>query len=326
MPIGPQNTICDVPGLKVGQAEDSHAQTGVTVILPDMAAVAAVDVRGGGPGTRETDALSLSGLVDQVNGIVLSGGSVYGLGAADRVAAHLGAARRGFSLIPEETVPVSPIVPAAILYDLNNGGNKDWGTTPPYADLAVQAYETASTDVGLGRVGAGCGATAGAHPGGMGSASWVMPDGAIMGGLVAVNSFGSPYVPGTNQFWAAPWEQGAEFGGRGIAPFQGCADFPPDTKIGIGPGGNTTVAVVATDISLTKAEANRVAVMAQTGMARAIRPVHGPTDGDTVFVLSTAARAMAEPKALTTTMLGNVAADVLARSIARGAHAAETEV
>ncbi len=318
-----KNTICDVPGLKVGQASDAKAKTGVTVVLPDARAVAAVDVRGGGPGTRETDALRLVGLVDEVDAIVLAGGSVYGLGAADRVCAELGARGRGFSLLPMEGVPVSPIVPAAILYDLSNRGDKAWGTVPPYGELGAEALNAAGEEVAEGPVGAATGASAGAYPGGEGTASATLPGGGIVGAIVAVNSFGSPYAPGTNQFWAAPWEVDAEFGGRGVASSSGHQGFPPDTKIGAGERSNTTIAVVATDVALTKAQAERVAVMAQTGMARALRPAHAPTDGDTVFVLSTGKRPLEGNGTLALTVLGGVAADVLARSIARGVFAAE---
>ena len=318
MPTGPRNDLTDVGGIAVGCAQDETARTGVTVVLPDEAAVCAADVRGGGPGTRETDALRLEGLVERADAIVLAGGSVYGLGAADAVTAALGARARGFSLVDAPGVPVSPIVPAAILYDLANGGQKGWGEAPPYAALGRSALGAARGAVPLGAAGAGFGATAGAGRGGQGSASWTEA-GTTLAALAAVNSFGSVYAPGTDRFWAAPWEQGAEFGGRGAPNAAGVAGLPPDTKLAAGT--NTTLAVVATDAALTKAQAQRLAVMAQDGLARAIRPAHGPTDGDVVFVLSTGRGAPAS--LLDLLRLGTTAGDVLARAVARGVYAAE---
>ncbi|MEE9329920.1 MAG: P1 family peptidase, partial [Parvularculaceae bacterium] len=284
---GPQNTITDVDGLKVGQASDAQAKTGVTVILPDAPAVCSVDVRGGGPGTRETDLLAPETLVDHVNALVLAGGSVYGLGAADGVAAVLGAAGTGFSLIDLPGVPVAPIVPAAILFDLANGGDKEWGYTPPYSQLGKQALKNAGRKVDLGAAGAGTGARAGAYAGGLGSASFITEDGIQIGAIAAVNSFGSPYLPGSKAFWACPFEIEDEFGGRDWPAKARAQDFPPDTKLGAPTGANTTICIVATNVSLSKADAKRLAIMAQDGLARAIRPAHGPTDGDVVFALST---------------------------------------
>ncbi|MDX2235918.1 MAG: P1 family peptidase [Hyphomonadaceae bacterium] len=317
---GPRNAITDVAGLRVGSAEDGGVRTGVTVVLPDARAVAAVDVRGGGPGTRETDALAADTLVDAVDALVLSGGSVYGLGAADAVAARLGAAGRGYRVAPG--VKPAPIVPAAILFDLSNGGDKDWGETPPYARLGAEALAAASADVRQGSFGAGAGARAGALKGGQGAASLVLGDGSVVGALAAVNSWGSVVMPGSNAFWAWPFEIGEEFGAvrppaRAVSPLDwGLAKANP------APRANTTIAVVATDVALTPAQARRVAIMAQDGLARAIRPVHAPFDGDVVFVLSTARRALPEPVAGHVAMLGAVAADVLARAVARGVHAA----
>ena len=323
MTSGPKNALTDIADLRVGSAHDHKARTGVTVVMPEKPAIAAVDVRGGGPGTRETDALALSGLVERVDAIVLAGGSVYGLAAADRIAARLGAVGRGFSLVEQPGVPVSPIVPSAILYDLNNGGDKAWDATPPYSALADQAFEALSTDMTLGRVGAGFGATAGAYAGGLGSASAVLAGGICVAALVAVNSFGSPYVPGTEQFWAAPFEIADEFGGRGVATGRVPTGLPPDTKLAAPLRANTTIAVVATNATLTKAECARVAIMAQDGLARAIRPAHGPTDGDTVFAMTTGEVVRDTPSVLSVLALGTLAGDVLARAIARGVYAAE---
>ncbi|WP_308238068.1 P1 family peptidase [Phenylobacterium sp. J367] len=201
---GARNLITDVPGLKVGQAEDVRVRTGVTVILPDERAVCAVDVRGGAPGTRETDALAPENLVDAVDAVVLSGGSSYGLAAADGVVAWLGARGRGYGLSPDPAVPPSPVVPAAILFDMANGGDKAWGESPPHRALGRAAVAAAAEDFALGTAGAGYGAMAGALKGGVGSASIVSHDGYTVGALAAVNSFGSAVAPGGRTFWAAP--------------------------------------------------------------------------------------------------------------------------
>jgi L-aminopeptidase/D-esterase-like protein len=318
---GPRNLITDVPGITVGQAQDARARTGVTVVLPGARAVCACDVRGGGPGTRETDALAPDTLVDAVDAVVLAGGSVYGLGAADGVCAWLGARRRGFVVHPEPQVPVSPIVPAAILFDLANGGDKAWGEAPPYRDLGRAAVEAAGAEFALGTAGAGYGAMAGALKGGVGSASVVSGDGFTVGALVAVNSWGSVVAPGGRTFWAAPYEMGGEFGGLGAS---GLAAAPDDWSLAKGAAEirNTTIACVATDAVLTPAQARRVAVMAQDGLARAIRPVHAPFDGDVVFALSTARKPLPEPQPYAIARLGALAADCLARAVARAVYEA----
>jgi L-aminopeptidase/D-esterase-like protein len=317
---GNLNLITDVAGLKVGQAEDAAARSGVTVILPDQPAVCAVDVRGGAPGTRETDALGPENLVDAVDAVVLAGGSVYGLAAADGVAAVLGAAGRGFRLAAVAGAPPSPIVPAAILYDLANGGAKDWGDRPPYFDLGAAAVRDAGARFRLGTAGAGYGAMAGRLKGGTGSASVVSDDGFTVGAIAAVNSFGSVVAPGGRTFWAAPYEIGAEFGGLGAA---GLAAAPDDWGLAKGVAGegraNTTLACVAVDAALTPAEARRIAIMAQDGLARAIRPAHAPFDGDVVFALATGRRPLPERRAHALARLGALAADALARAIARAA-------
>lgn len=318
---GPRNLITDVPGLKVGQAEDVRVRSGVTVILPDDRGVCASDVRGGGPGTRETDALAAENLVDEVDAVVLAGGSVYGLAAADGVAAWLGARGRGFVVSPDPAVPPSPVIPSAILFDLANGGDKTWGEAPPFAELGRRAVANADVAFDLGSFGAGCGAMAGALKGGLGSASVVTADGYTVGAVVAVNSWGSVVAPGGRSFWAAPYEIDAEFGGLGSA---GLSAAPDDWGLSKAPAGgrNTTIACVAVDAALTSAQARRVAMMAQDGLARAIRPVHAPFDGDVVFAISTAARPLAEPSAYTLARLGALAADCLARAVARGVYEA----
>lgn len=319
---GHRNLITDVPGLAVGQAQDADVRTGVTVVLPDERAVCACDVRGGGPGTRETDALSPENLVDAVDAVVLSGGSVYGLAAADGVTAWLGANGRGFGLIDMPGVPRSPVVPAAILFDLANGGDKTWGLEPPYRRLGIAAAEAAARDFELGTAGAGYGAMAGQLKGGIGSVSIVTEDGLTVGAIVAVNSFGSVVAGDDRTFWAAPFEIGDEFGGLGSA---GLAAAPDDwglAKAAPAARANTTIAVIATDAALTPAQAKRVAVMAQGGLARAIRPIHSPFDGDVVFALSTARQPLAEPAPLAIARLGALAADCLARAVARAVHEA----
>lgn len=317
------NDLTDIAGLCVGQAEDEAVRTGVTLVLFDEPAIAAVDVRGGGPGTRETDALRPGGLVEGVDAIVLSGGSVYGLAAADAVCASLGAEGRGFALMSQPGVPASPIVPAAILYDLANGGGKDWGQSSPYARLGREALEDARrcAPVRLGRAGAGYGARAGALPGGTGSASAQSRGGYTVSALVCVNSFGSVRVPGSPCYWAAPFERGAEFGGLGCAPvpLDDLEDWG-EAKYNPAPRTNTTLAVIATDAALTPDQARRVAIMAQDGMARAIRPVHTPFDGDVVFVASTGRVPLSDLAPLSLAGLGSLAADCLARAVARGVH------
>lgn len=312
--VGGRNLITDVPGLRVGNAEDMAALSGVTVVLPDKPAVAAVDLRGGGPGTRETELLDPVATVERVDAIVLSGGSAFGLDAAGGVMAWLAGRGRGFRL----GEAVVPIVPAAILFDLDNGGDKDWGETPPYRALAGRAAEAAAADFALGNVGAGLGARAGRLKGGLGSASLVQEDGVHVGALAAVNCMGSVLMPGSDAFWAWPFERDGELGGR-RPPVQPPSDL--DYDFDRPPGASTTLAVVATDARLTKAQARRVAIMAQDGLARAIRPVHSPLDGDVVFALATGRRPLGEP-VRDLARIGMAAADCLARAIARGVYEA----
>lgn len=320
---GPFNLITDVGGLKVGSAHDEGAATGVTVIKPDMRAVAAVSVAGGGPGTRETDALAPDTLVDAIDALVFSGGSVYGLAAADGVTAALGAAGQGFALVPSPTVPRSPVVPAAILYDLANPGNKNWGETPPYRQLGMAALRNAAPEFPLGRAGAAYGARAGQLPGGLGSSSIVTEDDIIVGALAAVNSFGSVVMPGTDAYWAWPYEQGGEFGGK-RPPQEYALDLDDWGAAKVNPAGrtNTTLACVATNVALTPAEAQRVAKMAMAGVSRAIRPVFAPFDGDVVFCLSTAQVQRPDNGPLLLARIGELAAACIARAIARGVHTA----
>lgn len=324
---GKTNSLTDIEGLLIGQAADMRVKTGVTVILPETRAVCAVDVRGGGPGTRETDALAAHTLVDAVDAVVLSGGSSYGLAAADGVAAALGARGQGFSLMDLPGVPPSPVVPSAILYDLANGGDKQWGDRPPYRQLGRDALDMASKAVALGKAGAGYGARAGAHPGGTGTASLVLPSGLAVAALVCVNSFGSVTLPGADDvYWSWPLEIESEFGGA--RPPQDWQMSPGDwgaAKVNPGARENTTIALIATNATLTPAQAQRLAIMAQDGLARAIRPIHTPFDGDVVFALSTAREPLGDAPELTLAELGNAAADTLARAVARGVHAARSQ-
>lgn len=321
---GQKNLITDIAGLQVGNAHDAAAMTGATVILCEVPSVAAVAVAGGGPGTRETDLLAPDKLVDAVNAVVLSGGSAYGLAAADGVAAMLGARGEGFAMVDRPDVPKTPIVPAAILYDLANGGDKAWAETPPYQTLGRAALAAAGEDFQTGRAGAGFGARAGQHRGGLGSASIITDDGLSVGAITAVNSFGSVYMPGTEAFWAWPFEQDGEFGGaRPPADYSADAEDWGAAKQNPQPRENTTIACIATDVALTPGQAHRVAQMALSGFSRAIRPVFAPFDGDVVFVVSTAKQPLPEPEPLALARIGELAASTLARAIARGVHDAQ---
>jgi L-aminopeptidase/D-esterase-like protein len=319
--VGPRNLISDVAGVRVGNAEDAGLLSGTTVVLADAPMTAAVDVRGGGPGTRETDALDPACLVEVVDAVVLSGGSAYGLDAAGGAMAWLAAQGRGFR-VGEAVVP---IVPSAILFDLLNGGDKAWGETPPYREMGRRAAEATAADFALGNAGAGLGALAGGLKGGLGSASFVFEasDGEelTVGALAVANPFGATVIPGTRTFWAWALEQDGELGGQ-APPADPLAAPALDYDFKGTLGANTTLVVVATDAALTKAQAGRIAIMAQDGIARAIRPVHTPFDGDTVFVLSTGARALAAPPS-DIAKLGMLAADCTARAIARGVYEAE---
>jgi L-aminopeptidase/D-esterase-like protein len=314
MKPGARNLITDVPGLKVGNAQDWPALTGTTVVLPDEPAVGAADVRGGGPGTREIDVMDPANLVEHIHAICLSGGSAFGLEAAGGVMSRLANAGRGFAIGGFHV----PIVPSAILFDLMNGGEKDWGEDPPYRELGKLATDNASTTFLLGNVGAGLGATAGPLKGGLGSASVVLDDGTTVGAIVAANPTGSVVMPDGRTFWAWALEQGDEFGGNPTPTSRADGEGAVANAL---PGANTTIACVATDATLSKGQAKRVATMAHDGFARAIRPVHTPFDGDTVFALSTAKRPAPDPGSLS--QIGAAAADCLARAIARAIWEAE---
>jgi len=309
-----RNLITDVPGVLVGNADDARLASGVTAVVFEAPAVGSIDVRGGGPGTRESALLEPAQTVQGIDAIALSGGSAFGLDAASGVQAWLAEQGRGFA-VREARVP---IVPGAILFDLLNGGDKAWGRFPPYRELGYAAAERASADFALGSAGAGLGATTVNLKGGLGSAS-ATAGAFTVGALVAVNAVGSVVVGGGPWFWAAPFEQAAEFGGQGFPSRLPEGALAPVTKGA--PQASTTLAVVATDATLTKAEAKRLAIMAQTGMARAIYPVHTPLDGDVVFAVATGCKPAPDPAA-GLTALGTAAANCLARAIARGVHEA----
>ena len=319
---GPLNLITDVDGITVGNAEDAAALTGTTVLLTGGRAIGGVDVRGGAPGSRETESLRPEGLGTGVDAITLSGGSVYGLDAASGALAWCAANGRGFRL-PQSPI-VLPIVPGAILFDIANGGDKNWGREAPYRRLGERACEKAGKHFALGNAGAGLGAVAGAYKGGLGSASAVTSDGFIVGALAAVNAFGSPVMPGTSTLWAWALEQNGEFGHqRPPQPRQLSLDYPDDIKRPPEPAANTTIAIVATDIALTPSQARRVAVMAHDGFARSLCPVHTPVDGDIVFAISTGAKPLPEPWQINLGRIGTIAADCVARAVARGVFEAE---
>ena len=320
---GPRNLITDVPGLKVGCVEDEAVRTGVTVVLCPEAWTAAVDVRGGGPAVRETDTLRPENSFSKAHAICLSGGSVFGLGAADGVASAL--SNRDVGVRITAGTPAIPIVPAACLHDLSNGGDKAWGLTPPYRELGMRAVEAAAEDFPLGPVGAGRGAMAGLRPGGLGSASIDLGGGLIVAALVAANPVGSAYMADGETFWAWPFEIDGEFGGRRPGTMAPAIEpLPDDSKLGarLIAGANTTLALVATTADLSTAEAQRMAMMAHDGMARAVRPIHTPFDGDVVFGLASGACALGDDpmRGVLRTRIGSAAADCLARAIARAVY------
>jgi D-aminopeptidase len=314
---GPRNLITDVPGLRVGNAEDHRIKTGTTVLVADKPFRASVDVMGGSPGTRETDLLAPDKLVDGVDALVLSGGSAYGLDAASGVSDGLRAMGRGFTYADL----IIPIVPAAILFDLAGGGDKNWNTNP-YRELGARALAAASEEFALGTAGAGVGATTAGLKGGLGSASLVLSSGITIGALVGANATGSVTAGDRPNFWAAPWEIGDEFGGLGVHPAPvPFAQSVRTKKDALAELANTTIAIVATDAALSKAELKRMAVAAQDGMARAISPAHTLDDGDLVFSVSTGARPLADP-IFDAIAIGHAAATCLSRAIARAVYLA----
>lgn len=313
MKQGPRNLITDVEGLRVGNAQDAALRSGTTVLTADKPMTTGVHIMGGAPGTRDLDLLAPDKLVSHVDAIALSGGSAFGLAACDGVMAGLLADGRGFAIGDARV----PIVPGAIIFDLLNGGNKDWAENP-YPQLGRHAYAGAARDFKIGSVGAGIGALTANSKGGLGSASAVLDTGFTVGALVVVNALGSAKVGDGKHFWAAPWELNGEFGGYGL-PDRFPADFePPASKQ---PGEATTIAIVATDAALDKAGLQRLATAAHDGMARALVPSHTLLDGDLVFAVSTGKKAIRDP-VTDPFLLGHAASAVLARAIARGVYEA----
>jgi L-aminopeptidase/D-esterase-like protein len=313
---GVKNLITDVPGISVGHAQDEKLASGVTAVIFDEPVVASVATHGGAPGLRDTALLEPEMTVEKVDALVLSGGSAYGLDAMGGTQAFLRTKGRGFAVRDIS----GPIVPGAVLFDLLNGGDKAWGEVPLYWHLGFQAARDASVDFRLGSMGAGLGATTANLKGGLGSASAETSAGYRIGALVAVNAVGQATIGDSPHFWAAPYEQNGEFGGLGWP-----APFPPaalDMRIKGDALENTTIAIVATDALLTKAEAKRLAIVAQDGLALALRPAHAAMDGDTVFAAATG-RTQKRPSLRDQTEIGLVAANCLARAIARAIFEAE---
>ncbi len=316
---GPRNLITDVAGLRVGNAHLDRYKSGTTVLVCDEAFPAGVQVLGGAPGTRETDLLESHNSVAAIDAIVLSGGSAFGLDAASGAQAALREDGRGYA-VRGHTIP---IVPAAIVFDLANGADKGWGRYAPYRELGYMGVRNADAHFELGSVGAGAGALVAGLKGGLGSASTVLDSGFSVGALAVVNATGSVTMGRTRHFWAAPFEVGDEFGGLGLPhPLPAdvadvrwkFADRPAE-------GASTTIAVVATDATLTKAECKRLAIAAHDGFARAIWPTHTPADGDLVFAVATG-RAGRQPDFREAMDLFAAAGATMARAIARGVHEA----
>ncbi|MCK0209501.1 P1 family peptidase [Starkeya koreensis] len=314
-----RNLITDVAGLKVGNATDLDLASGVTTVIFDEPTVASVDVRGGGPGTRETDLLAPDETVGAIHALTLSGGSAFGLDAAGGVMAALAERGLGFPVGDARV----PIVPGAVLFDLINGGDKAWGRFSPYRELGYRAAQAAwegGLDFALGTAGAGTGATTVDFKGGLGSASAVAPSGHTVGALVAVNACGTVNLNGGPHFRAAPFERNGEFGGLGLPyPLPPLPERP--LLKGLPPGANTTIAIVATDAALTKAQCKRLAVMAHDGYAHAIWPVHSPLDGDTIFAAATGRRPLADP-IFDLALIGDAVVRALARACARAIYEA----
>jgi len=313
------NLITDVAGTRVGHAHDATLASGATTILVERPNVASVVTRGGAPGQRDTALLDTEMTVEGIDAVVLSGGSAFGLDAAGGVMAALRARGNGLAV----GSAVVPIVVQAIVFDLLNGGRKDWGVKPVYWHMGLSAAEEAlATAAGapfpLGTAGGGYGATTVNLKGGLGSVSAMTSTGISVGAIAVVNAVGSAVIGDGPHFWAAPYERDGEFGGRGMPDRILAHDLSVRIKGGAPP--STTIALIATDARLTKAEAKRLAIMADDGLARALRPAHAPMDGDTVFAVATQRRLLSSTSELTE--LGQIAADCVARAIARGIYEA----
>jgi len=314
---GPTNTLTDVPGVRVGHTTRTEPGwlTGTTVVLaPDGGAVAGVDVRGGAPGTRETDLLDPRNLVDRVDAVVLTGGSAFGLSTADGVLRRLYAAGRGWPMgAPGEVVP---IVPAAVLFDLGRGGGFDHAPSAEDGSRAVDAAHDGAVEQGC--VGAGTGARAGGLKGGVGSASAVLDDGTTVAAVVAVNALGSAWDEATGELLARRWGLAGEFDHVGVpdATDLRAARTRADTLFAgqpLRPGLATTIGVIATDATLTKAQCHKVSGLGHDGLARALHPVHTLLDGDTLFTLATGERPPPDLSALHALMVA--AGDCVTRAV-----------
>jgi len=286
----PRDRLTDIGGLEVGHAADETVRSGATVILPESPVVMGSDLRGGAPGTRDVAALDPVCLVERFHGLVFSGGSVFGLAAADGVTAWLSERGVGLEL---GSRPV-PVVPAAILFDLTNGGDKDWGPESPYRELGRRAAEAATADMSSGRVGAGFGARAGDRPGGIGTAARCTDAGFSVGALVAVNAFGPPLDDKLSRL-----------------------KLPKAALLAT----STTLVAVATDLDLDKAACRRLAIMAHDGLARSLRPVHTPFDGDIVFAMATGSCRTTASEPVVLTIAGSLAADAVAAAVAKASAA-----
>lgn len=307
------------PGFRLGHAEDRHVASGVTALLFDSPAIASVSVMGGAPGGRDTGLLEPEMTVETVDALVLSGGSAYGLDAAGGAMAALAAMGRGLAVGAARV----PIVPQAILFDLLNGGAKDWITTgeqAPYWRLGKEAIQAATDRIALGSTGAGLGATTANLKGGFGAAAAMTRSGLGVQAFIAVNAIGTATIGDGPHFWAAPFEREGEFGDLGFP-----ASLPAHALAlrikGHAAEPATTIGAVVTNAALSKAQAKRLAIMAQDGLARALRPAHAPMDGDTIFAAATGAVPLGEPLR-DLTELGLLAGDCVARAIAVGIHAA----
>ena len=309
------NLITDVGGVRIGSADDARLASGVTVVLFDEPAVASIAINGGAPALRDTALLEPEMTIERVDGFVLSGGSAFGLDAAGGAMAYLAEIGRGF----EHRGARVPIVPGASLFDLLNGGDKDWGRKPPYWEMGFKAASTAALSFALGTAGVGFGATTYDLKGGLGSASAVTSNGFRVGALVVVNSVGRATRGESLHFWASPYERDSEFGGLGFGPQH--IDDHLTLRLKSDTPSSTDLAVVVTDAALTATRLKRVAMMAQDGCALALRPAHAPMDNDVVFAAATA-RASAVPDLRDLTEIGMLGAECVARAIARGIYEA----
>lgn len=316
------NLITDVAGIRVGNAHDAVLISGITALIFDAPVVASVAVLGGAPAGRDLGCLEPDAVVERIDAIVLSGGSGFGLDAASGVQAWLREQGRGFAV----GSALVPIVPAAICFDLNNGGDKTWGRYPPYRELGYAAASSAATGAfALGTSGGGFGASTVDLKAGLGSASARTSGGHTVGALVVVNALGSALLGEGPHFWAAPLEYDGEFGGLGLpASMPTAAAMAPSWKGGScksSPPLATTIACVATDATLDKAQAKRLAVGANAGLARGLRVSHAAMDGDTIFAVATGQRAVTGGLH-DIVEIGALAADCLARAIARAVYEA----